>query len=134
MSNFPNLDKLVESCDHNTKLAITAWVFKHIVDHAKSGGSFRSLIYDRLEFGTDAYVPLYDAGGMDISNEFDLDRIDNIKKIVRDNKIDILKSSLNMCDEPKCFNDCSCGTPTQEKFRLTCYEHRPSRRNENEIC
>lgn len=43
-----------------------------IVDHAVEGGSFRCLIYDRLGFGPDAYVPLYSAGGMTISNELDL--------------------------------------------------------------
>jgi hypothetical protein len=47
-------------------------VFKHIVDHANDPGSFRVLIYDRLGFNPDAYVPLYIAGGMVISNEFDL--------------------------------------------------------------
>lgn len=64
--------KLVEECDYETKLAVTAWVFSHIVDHATEGGSFRYLIYDRLGFGPDAYIPLYNAGGMTISNEFEL--------------------------------------------------------------
>ena len=61
---------LVEDCDYETKLAVTAWIFGHIVDHAAEGGSFRYLIYDRLGFGPDAYIPLYNAGGMTISNEF----------------------------------------------------------------
>lgn len=65
--------KLVEECDYETKLAVTAWVMKHIVDHAQSGGTFRYLIYTRLGFNQDAYVPLYLAGGMTISNEFDLE-------------------------------------------------------------
>jgi hypothetical protein len=64
--------KLVEDCDYETKLAVAAWVFGHIVDHATEGGSFRYLIYDRLGFGPDAYIPLYNAGGMTISNEFEL--------------------------------------------------------------
>lgn len=64
--------KLVEECPYETRLAVAAWVFKNIVDHATEGGSFRYLIYDRLGFETDAYVPLYLAGGMTISNEFDL--------------------------------------------------------------
>jgi len=63
---------LVEACDYETRLAIVAWVFKAIVDHAIEGGTFRYLIYDRLGFDVDAYVPLYSAGGMTISNEFDL--------------------------------------------------------------
>ncbi len=64
--------KLVAECPYETKLAVTAWVMGAIVDHAKEGGSFRYLIYDRLGFGPDAYVPLCNAGGLTISNEFDL--------------------------------------------------------------
>jgi len=52
-------------------------VFKHIYEHALTGGSFRYLIYDRLGFGPDAYLPLYEAGGMTISNEFDLSKQDD---------------------------------------------------------
>ncbi len=63
---------LVEGCPYETRLAVAAWVFKAIVEHAQEGGSFRYLIYDRLGFGPDAYLPLYEAGGMTISNEFDL--------------------------------------------------------------
>lgn len=64
--------KLVEECPYETRLAVAAWVMEHIVAHAKDGGTFRYLIYDRLGFGPDAYVPLYTAGGMTISNEFNL--------------------------------------------------------------
>ena len=64
--------KLVAECPYETKFAIVAWVFQAIVDHAKEGRSYRYLIYERLGFGPDAYVPLYLAGGMSISNEFDL--------------------------------------------------------------
>ncbi len=63
---------LVAECPYETRLAVTAWVFAHICAHAREGGTYRYLIYDRLGFGSDAYVPLYDAGGMEISNEFDL--------------------------------------------------------------
>lgn len=66
---FPDL---IAKCDYETRLAITADVFAKIVAHAKDGGSFRYLIYDRLGFGCDAYLPLYEAGGMVISNEFNL--------------------------------------------------------------
>lgn len=45
-----------------------AFVFKSIVDNVKEGGTFRYLIYDRLGFGTEAYTPLYLAGGMYINN------------------------------------------------------------------
>lgn len=64
--------KLVADCPYETRLAVAAWVFKAIVDHATDGGSFRYLIYERLGFGPDAYMPLYLAGGMTISNEFDM--------------------------------------------------------------
>ncbi len=40
-----------------------------IVNHAVEGGLSRYLIYDRLGFRPDAYVPLYSEGGMTISNE-----------------------------------------------------------------
>lgn len=62
--------RLVEDCPYETKLAVTAWVFDKLVQHAKEGGSFRYLIYNRLGFGHDAYLPLCDAGGLVISNEF----------------------------------------------------------------
>lgn len=81
-SSDKTLQDLVDECDVPTKLAVTAWVMKNIVDHATVGGTFRYLIYDRLGFGPEAYVPLYMAGGMTISNEFDLD--DNIVKTETD--------------------------------------------------
>jgi hypothetical protein len=56
--------------DYETRLKVTTEVFRAILEHASDGGSFRGLIYGRLGFQTDAYVPLYNAGGMDISNEF----------------------------------------------------------------
>jgi hypothetical protein len=46
----------------------TVRVFEKIADHAREGGTFRTLIYDRLGFGTEAYFPLYLAGGMQLSN------------------------------------------------------------------
>ena len=125
MSDFPELDELVEKCDYDTKLAVTAWVFKNIVDHAKEGGTFRYLIYNRLGFSPDAYVPLYEAGGMDISNEFRIDAMDEIRKIVVDQKIESLKRAMDLCDEPDCYADASCGTPTKDGYRRTCFEHKP---------
>jgi hypothetical protein len=65
-------EKIVNECPYETRLAVTAWVFRHLVDHATDGGSFRYLIYQRLGFAQDAYVPLCDAGGLTISNEFSL--------------------------------------------------------------
>lgn len=63
---------LVLHCPYETRLAVVAWAMQHIVEHARDGGTFRYLIYERLGFGPEAYVPLYQAGGMEISNEFHL--------------------------------------------------------------
>lgn len=46
-----------------------AWVFEHLREHLELGGSFRKLIYDRMGFGPEAYLRLYYAGGMIISNK-----------------------------------------------------------------
>lgn len=50
----------------------TAEVFRAIISNARNGGSYRSLIYDELGFGPEAYCELYEAGGMTITNEFSL--------------------------------------------------------------
>ena len=118
-----NLDKLADKCPYEMKLAVTRWAIKHIVEHAKEGGSFRYLIYDRLCFGPDAYVPLYDAGAMVISNEFDIENMDAIKAKVREERIESLKPLLHMCDEPGCFKDAGCGWPSENGYRMTCGEH-----------
>lgn len=64
--------KPVAECPYRTRLAIATWVIEHIVKHAQEGGSFRYPIYERLRFEPDAYVPIYMAGGMEISNHFSL--------------------------------------------------------------
>lgn len=64
------LKELLANCSYDTRLAITAWVLRHLCAHAREGGSFRHLIYDRLDFGLDAYATLYVAGGMTLSNLF----------------------------------------------------------------
>lgn len=131
MSDFEALDKLVEECPYETKLAVTAWVFRNIVDHAKEGGSYRYLIYDRLGFGTDAYVPLYEAGGMEISNEFDMSLKPDILEIVQENKFEPLKNLLRLCDEPGCFREVSSGFPTDNGYRWTCHEHSKFAKDKN---
>lgn len=73
--------KLVEECPYETRLAVAAWIISVIVDHAISPGSFRYLIYDRLGFGPDAYVSLYNAGGMTLTNEFDLGEIEELREL-----------------------------------------------------
>lgn len=123
MSN-ETLDEILEKTDNATRLAVAAWVFSHIVEHAEQGGSFRYLIYDRLGFGLDAYVPLYEVGGMTISNEFDLSLKENLKSVVRENQYEKLKSLLGMCDVESCYKDISCGWPDDRgKYRNTCREH-----------
>lgn len=131
MTEFPELDKLVEDCPYETKLAVTAWVFRNIVEHAQQGGSFRFLIYERLGFDTDAYVPLYEAGGMEISNEFDMSQKSAILDIVQSKKIEELKEPLNLCDEPGCFVEVSAGFPTDNGYRRTCFKHSKFAKDEN---
>ena len=116
-------EDIVAKTDNETKLAITAWVFTNIVRHAQEGGSYRYLIYKRLGFGTEAYVPLYDAGGMEISNEFDMSQKSAILDIVQNKKIEELKEPLNLCDEPGCFVEVSAGFPTENGYRRTCFNH-----------
>lgn len=55
--------------DYDTRLDIIKQVMDAIVEHAKEGGSYRTLIYGRLGLNTDAYGYLL-ASGMTISNEF----------------------------------------------------------------
>lgn len=55
--------------DYDTRLEIIKQVMDAIVEHAKEGGSYRTLIYGRLGLNTDAYGYLL-ASGMTISNEF----------------------------------------------------------------
>ena len=45
-----------------------AWVFEHMDAHLQEGGSFRGLIYVRMGFGHNAYIPLFEAGGMNLTN------------------------------------------------------------------
>lgn len=78
--------KLVAECPYETRLAVAVWVMQNIVAHAKEGGSFRFLIYERMGFGPDAYVPLYNAGGMTISNEFDLEEKQMRNPLANDNQ------------------------------------------------
>ena len=50
-----------------------AWVFRHLIDNARQGGSFRRLIYDAMGFTHMAYRPLYEAGGQVITNQLSED-------------------------------------------------------------
>jgi hypothetical protein len=118
-----DLDKLAETCDYEMKIAVTRWVMKHIVAHAEEGGSYRYLIYDRLGFEADAYAPLC-RDGMTISNMFDLHQADEIAKVAKEHGYDMIKPVLNLCDEPGCYKETSCGFPTDDgSYRRTCYDH-----------
>jgi hypothetical protein len=117
-----DMEKLVDDCDNETKIAVTRWVMKNIVEHADDGGSFRYLIYDRLGFDMDAYVPLYDFG-MTISNEFDLHLREKITEVVKAEGYDKLKMLLNLCDEVGCYDEAYCGWPSEEVYRHTCGKH-----------
>jgi hypothetical protein len=120
--DFPDLEELAKKCDPNTKLAVTAWVFKHIVDHAREGGSYRYLIYERLGFGTEAYVPLCEHG-MTISNEFDLDLKDRVVEALKSKDEKKMKEALGLCDEHDCFEYVSCGWSSENGYRTTCGNH-----------
>lgn len=116
------LDDLVNLCDPEIKLAVTKWVMKHIVNHAREGGSYRYLIYDRLGFGPESYVPLC-ADGLTISNEFDLNLKDNVVEAYKSGDEKKMKEALGLCDEPGCFEYISCGWPSESGYRSTCGEH-----------
>lgn len=118
-------DKLVEKYDYDTKLDITAWVISKLDDHGTSPGSFRHLIYNLLGFGIDAYSPLYEAGGMNITNELDYKRPSILLELIKKQAIENieLKRFANVCDEPGCFEHANCGWPSDTGYRRTCYEH-----------
>jgi hypothetical protein len=109
-----------ETVDYETRLAITATVMKRIVEHATEGGTYRYLIYDRLELGMDAYAVIMEAGGMTISNEFDLERMSKIKEIVKTEKLVPLKKILSMCDHDDCYNTACL---YDGKGNMWCHEH-----------
>ena len=115
-------DKMANECDPQVKIAVARWVMKHIVDHARDGGSFRYFIYDRLGFGPEAYSLLC-SDGMTISNEFDLNLKDNVIEAYKSGDEKKMKEALHLCDEPGCFGYISCGWPSDEGYRSTCGEH-----------
>lgn len=63
---------MVKEMPYIARLAVACQVFKALCDHAREGGSFRHLIYNRLGFKNDAYLPLHQCGGTEISNHFKL--------------------------------------------------------------
>ena len=129
-------DELVSKYDNQTKLDIAAWVISKIDEHGADPGSFRHLIYGLLGFGMDAYVPLYHAGGMNITNELDYDKDEQLIHIVKSQKIDnvVLKQHLGLCDEPGCYDHASCGWPGDDGvYRRTCYDHSRLAKEDNNV-
>ena len=122
MSDMFSLEDILKEVSYEHKLAVTQWVFKHIVEHAKEGGSYRYLIYDRLGFDADAYGVLL-ADGMTISNEFDLSDKEEVAEFLKNNDIEGAKRRLGYCDEPGCYNEVSSGYPVEGGYRMSCGEH-----------
>jgi len=125
--------ELVESCDPELTLAIVCWTISKIDQHGNDPGSFRHLIYSLMGFGPEAYVPVYEAGGMNITNELDYSSQDYGRNIIREEKIENkkLKQYFSICDEPGCFEGACCGWPSEPEYRRTCYEHSNFGKNEN---
>jgi len=117
--------KMADECDNEIKIAVVKWAMKHIVEHAREGGSYRYLIYDRLGFGPEAYVPLC-SDGMTISNEFDLNTVPDARAALAANDHEELKKVLSCCDEPGCYEQISCGWPSENGYRSTCGNHYPN--------
>ncbi len=63
------IEEVWNSLEYDQRLAATAFIFQKICEHAKTSGTYRNLIYDRLGFDSDAYFVLLPEGRR-ISNEF----------------------------------------------------------------
>ena len=72
-------EKIWDSLSNEQRLGATAFIFSVLCEHARSSGTFRYLIYGRLGFDLDAYMTLFEAGGMDISNEFNLPPLEEVE-------------------------------------------------------
>jgi hypothetical protein len=63
---------LIAAAPVDRRLGATIICIRALFEHARDGGSFRYLIYERLGFGQDAYVPLC-GDGMELSNDLEID-------------------------------------------------------------
>lgn len=115
--------ELIEKCDYNTKRAIVIWVFENLMEHAQNKETFRYLIYNRLGLNNDAYVPLCDAGGMEIHNKLNSDLIQNVIEMVKEEKIFQLKDLLSLCDIQNCFEFSTCIHRENDISYKTCDFH-----------
>lgn len=119
---------IVDSASMETKIAFAAWVMKHVVDHARDGGSFRHLIYSRLGLDSSAYYPLCE-DGLTISNEFDLELKDNLITAFKNNDFDLIKSLLGLCSTKGCMNYADSWIPSEVGVSALCRDH-----NKNTLC
>lgn len=115
----------VDASDYDTRLAIAAWTIQNVLEHAREGGSYRYLIYDRLGFGPDAYAVLQFHGALDVSNDFDYEKMEEIERVVREQKIEALKPALFLCDAPDCYQNAGCiwHEGPEKASRHTCADH-----------
>lgn len=67
-------DVVWEGLTSEQKLAAADVIFRAIDQHAREGGSYRHLIYDRLGLGHDSYAVLQCAGALTLSNFYDLSK------------------------------------------------------------
>lgn len=77
VSQDTTLPELADACPPEMKMAVVCWFIRHLLQHATEGGTYRYMIYDRLNFGEDCYMPLQNAGLLDICNALNLKGNDN---------------------------------------------------------
>ena len=65
------IKEIWDSLTYDQRLAATAFIFQQLCEHARTSGTYRKLIYDRLGFDQDAYLVLLPEGKL-ISNKFSL--------------------------------------------------------------
>lgn len=116
------IQKKIDAADMDTRIAFAAWVMKHIVDHAREGGTFRHLIYDRLGLDMSAYVPLC-SDGVVISNEFDLNLKDDLIAALKAKDLRKMKDILGLCNQNDCWNSASTWTPQVDGVSALCSKH-----------
>lgn len=66
--DFKTAAQIWEDTPYEVRLACACYVLNKVTSLIEGGGSFHYLIYDLLGFGPDAYIPLFKAGGLTISN------------------------------------------------------------------
>ena len=64
MKNLLDPKDVWNDLTNDQRIAATMIIFEKINEHIKKGGTYRVLIYDRLRFKADAYIPLYSSGGL----------------------------------------------------------------------